>query len=242
MKFIFFIFVLCSFSCNIISAVNCCEHVSTNSISKGLYLERYRTFCGGALTSDNYDCYITDSISFRQRVGDYDDDGYFDAKLNGNKIETYNIQSSLVPDTVAKKTISKSELWKYHHTAKNCLSLTPVFGKNTIKCDSDFYPAWSSKTNDGYYIAEVQYKCGNDYLNAVFYTDSSNFCIFIGVYDPGSSEINDNYSVQLNNGNFDFYNVTYRHKTDITQVQSYLLSDLKKGSLINVCNSNKRKK
>jgi hypothetical protein len=210
----------------------CCDHVSTDSISKGLYVERYRTFCAGVF-GETTDCYITDSATFRQRIGFYDEHEIFHTKLDGGKIEAYNFKSSLISDTIEKKTISKEELWKYRHTDTNCLSTSPVFGKNTIKCDSDFYPASSYKTDDGYFMTQVQYKCGNDYSNAVFFTDSSNFCIFIGVYIPGSFE--NNYSVRRNNNSFDFYNITEKRKIDTVKVQTYMLSDLKKGKLIKVC-------
>jgi hypothetical protein len=217
----------------------CCDHVDSYSISKGIYVERYRTFCAGVF-GELTQCYITDSATFRQNIGSYDEHESFYAKLDGDKIEAYNFQSFLISDTIDKKTISKEELWKYHHNDKNCLSTSPIFGKNAIKCGNDFYPASSYKTDDGYFMTQVQYKCGSDYSNAVFYTDSSNFCVFIGVYIPGSFE--NNYSVRQNNGSFDFYNVTDKRKVDTVKVQTYLLSDLKKGKLINVCNNGDRQK
>jgi hypothetical protein len=136
--------------------------------------------------------------------------------------------------------MNKNNLLKYHHTDTTCLSTSPLFGNSTIKCDTDFYPASSYKTDDGNHMTQVQYKCGNDFSNAVFYTDSSNFCIFIGVYIPGSLE--NNYSIREKNGNFDFYNITDRRKVDTVKVQTYSLTELKKEKLINVCkNGNEQK-
>jgi hypothetical protein len=231
-----FIFTLSS--C-LVGDTKCCDHVSTDTVSKGLYIERYRTFCAGVF-GDLTECYITDSNTFRQNIGSYDEHEFFRVKLNGDRIETYNLLSDLIPDTIEKKAITKTDLLAYHHTEKDLLSTSPVFGKNTIQCDDDFYPASSYTTEDGYDMKEVQYKCGNDYSNAVFYTDHSQFSVFIGVYIPGSFE--NNYSVRRSGSNFDFYNVTQRRKTDTVKVQTYLLADLKKGKLINVCsNGNKQK-
>jgi hypothetical protein len=177
---------------------------------------------------------LTDSTTFRQKIGSYDEHESFVAKLNGEKIEAYNFKSSLIADTIQKRTITKADLWKSHHNDTTCLKTTPIFGTNTIKCDNDFYPASSYKNDEGYYMSQVQYKCGNDYSNAVFYTDSLNFCVFIGVYIPGSFE--NNYSAKRNtNDSYDFYNVTDIRKVDTVKVETYSLTDLKKGKLIKVC-------
>lgn len=232
MRLIFLIPFLFLLSSCLTGDTKCCEHVSTDFISKGYYLERYKTFCAGVF-GEMTKCYLTDSANFRKEIGSYDEHESFFAKLNGDKIEAYNIRSSLAADTVAKETISKTELWNYHHTAKDCFSIKPVFGNNTIRCDNDFYPAFSYKTSKGYYMTQIQFKCNSDYSNAVFYTDSTNFCVFIGIYVPGSFE--NIYSVQQAKGNFEFYNVTEKQIVDTLKVQTYLLSDLKKGQLINAC-------
>ena len=210
----------------------CCDHVSTDTISKGIYIERYRTFCAGVF-GELTECYISDSATFRCKIGSYDEHEYFRVRLNGDKIEAYNLQSGSISDTIEKKTITRDDLLKYQHTDKNHLSVSPMFGQNTIKCDNDSSPASSFKTDDGNYMTQVQFNCGNDYSNAVFYTDSSHFCVFIGVYVPGSLE--NNFSVRRSNDNFYFYNITERRKVDTVKIQTYLLADLKKEKLINIC-------
>ncbi|MEO6454793.1 MAG: hypothetical protein ABIN97_12005 [Ginsengibacter sp.] len=210
-----------------------CKFLGSSPISNSLFLERYKTFDAG-VWGENIDCYITDSISFRKKIGSYDEHEFLFAKQEGNSIEAYNVASSYIPDTLETKRISKSELYTNHYSDSSCLNAVPVFGKNTIRCDSDYYDASSYKIDGGYYMSQVQYKCGNDYLNAVYYTDSSKFRFFIGVYSPGS--FSNNYSIKLNADNtFDFYNVEEKPKVDTVKHVTYLLSDLKKGSLINVC-------
>ena len=233
------ILVVLSFSSCLVGDTKCCDHFGTDTISKSLYIERYRTFCAGVF-GELTECYITDSTTFRQIIGSYDEHEFFRAELSGDKIVAYNLQSGSVSDTIEKRTISKDKLLKYHHTDTTCLSTSPLFGKNTIKCDNDFYPASSYKTDDGNYMTQVQYKCGSDYSNAVFYTDSSHFCVFIGVYVPGSLE--NNYSVEQTSDNFNFYNVTDRRTVDSIKVQTYLLADLKRGKLNNVCKNNDKQK
>jgi hypothetical protein len=232
-KIIFLLTIISCVSGCLSMDTECCDHVDTYSISKGLYIERYRTFCAGVF-GELTDCYITDSISFRQKIATYDEHESFYAEFDSNKIVAYNFLSGLISDTIEKKSILKTDLWKHHHTDTNCLKTTPLFGKNTITCDTDFFPASSYKTDDGIFMSEVQYKCGSDYSNAVFYTDSLNFSVFIGVNIPGSFE--NQYTVKANGTDgFDFYNVTLRRTVDTVKVETYLLNDLQKGKLIKVC-------
>jgi hypothetical protein len=201
-------------------------------ISDSLFLESYKTFDAG-VWGEKIDCYITDSATFRQKIGSHDEHEFFFARQNGNNIEGYNIKSSRIPDTLETKIISKVDLFKNQYSDSSCLKSIPIFGKNIIKCDSDFYDASSYKTDDGYFLSEVQYKCGNDYSNAVYYTDSLKFRIFIGVYIPGS--FSNNYYVKMNKDSAFFYNVEYKLKVDTTKRVTYSLNSLRKGNLINVC-------
>ncbi|MEI9957218.1 MAG: hypothetical protein WDM90_13155 [Ferruginibacter sp.] len=221
------------FSSCLVGNTKCCDYVGTSPISKGLYLESYRTFCAGVF-GELTECYITDSSTFRVKVGSYDEHDFFFAKLDGDKIVTYNVQSSGLSDTTEIKSLSKNDLFQKHQIDKDCLSAVPIFGENSIKCDNNIVDAGSYETEDGYYISQVQHKCDKDYLNAVYYTDSSKFSVFIGVYTPGSFK--NNYTVKLDNkGNFNFYNIEDKNKVDTTKTEIFLLSDLKKNKLIKVC-------
>jgi hypothetical protein len=231
-RIIIFIVITFYFSSCLLDT-KCCDFVASYPIAKGLYIEKYRTFCAG-VWGEVTDCYLTDSISFRQKIGSHDEHEVFNAKLNGDKIEAYNFQSISIYDTIETKTITKADLWNYHNTDSNCLKTPPIFGKNTIACDDDFFPASSYKNDDGFFMTEIQYKCGSDFKNAVFYTDSINFCVLIGIYRPESLE--NNYSVKKEgNEIFNFYNVTDKWKTDTVKIKTYSLTDLKKGRLIKVC-------
>lgn len=233
MRIIFLLAVPLYFSNCLISETKCCDHINTSVVSKGLYLERYRTFCAG-VWGELTECYITDSSTFREKIGSYDEHEFCFATLDGDKIIAYNVQSSSFPDTTETKSLSKNELFQKNQIDKNCLSTIPLFGKNTIKCDNTI-PAYSYKTEDGYYISEVQHQCGNDFLNAIYYTDSLKFSVFVGVYSPGS--LTNNYSVKLDStGTFNFYNIEEKNKVDTLKKKTYLLAELKKGKLVKVCN------
>ena len=232
-RIIFFIAITFCFSSCLVGDTKCCEHLGTSAISNGLYLERYKTFCAGVF-GEVTECYITDSSTFRQKIGSYDEHESYQANLVEDKIITYNIESSSYPDTTEIKSISKNEIFQKQQTDKNCLSTIPVFGTNSIKCDSQIIDAGSYKTEDGYYISQVQHHSGNNFLNAVYYTDSLKFSVFIGVHNPGS--LTNNYSVKLDSmGTYNFYNIEYKNKADTVKRQTYSLTVLKKGKLSKVC-------
>ena len=102
LRLVIFLAVVFYFSSCLVGDTKCCEHVGASSISNRLYLERYRTFCAGVF-GEITECYLTDSTSFRRKIGSYDEHESFFATLNGNKVEAYNFQSSLIADTTEKE-------------------------------------------------------------------------------------------------------------------------------------------
>lgn len=233
LKIFFFIVVVINFSSCLVGDTKCCEKVGTTEIAKGIYLERYRTFCAGVF-GELTECYLTDTLTFRTKVGSYDEHEIFKVVQNGETFEAFNFRSSLLNDTIERKTISQNELFQIHHSDKNCLVAKPLFGINSLKCDTDFYPASSYKTDQGIYHTEIQFKCGSDYKNAIFYTDSLEFCIFVGLYEPGSFE--NNYSCnKISSDSFEFYRINNINKVDTVKRQTFALSELKKSKLLKVC-------
>ena len=210
----------------------CCELTRSEELTKGIYLEEYRTFCAGVM-GEVIECYVTDSITFRYKIGFYDEHENFHVYFNDGKVFAYKLEAKTSEKIVEQKTFTESQLLKFHDTDKNILETKPLFGINSIKCDSDFYPSSSYRTEDNYIMSQYQYRCGNDYKNAVYYTDSLRFCVFIGIYSPGSLE--NNYRVKKVNGNFVFYNITDLHQWDTLKAETFLLTDLKKEKIFNVC-------
>jgi len=99
----------------------CCDYVGTREISDGLYLEKYRTFCAGVF-GEVIECYITDSLTFRQKVGSYDEHGHLRVELNGEIVEACRTERTYYGeennyefkkhDTIEFKTFPLSELRK----------------------------------------------------------------------------------------------------------------------------------
>jgi len=221
----------------------CCDELESFEIADGLYVEKYRTFCGGAIGGDAITSYITDSLTFRQKIGyEYDHD-HLSVELKGEIVEAYNIEIFYSDEIIEQKTFTKEELFQFQHTAKNCINTTPIFGINSLKCDN-YNPSHVGcyQRENGYYVTYTQFTCdtggGYDYLNAVFFTDSLNFSAFIGIYLPGKRK--NIYRVeQEGKENFIFYNITTRQEADTIRCASFPLAELRKGKLIEVCNPKK---
>ena len=216
----------------------CCDEVGSWEIDTGLYLEGYRTFCAGVY-GEVIDYYITDSLTFREKVGLCDEHECFYVKSNGDIMEAYNTEISYHDEIVEQKTISKEQLLQYHHTDKNSINTVPMFGINSLKCNDNYYHFYTDEIKKGYYVSKVQFKCPNNYfLNAAFFTDSLNFSVLIGFYDVGSSEIH--YKVkQKGKNNFIFSNMTTITEIDTVKHVSFPLAKLREGKLIDVCESRK---
>ena len=223
--------ISCSTGC-FLAGTKCCELIFSEELTKGIYLEEYRTYCAGVL-GEVIDCYVTDSITFRYKIGSYDEHENFHVYFNDGKVFAYKLEGKTVEKIVEQKTFTESQLLEFHDTDKNILTSKPLFGANCIKCDSDYYPFSSYRTRDNYIMTEFQYRCGNDFENTVYYTDSMKFCVFIGVRSVGSFE--NNYRVKKVNGNFVFYNITDLNLWDTLNVETFLLTDLKKEKIFDVC-------
>ena len=98
-KSIYIITIFSLFSCisNRYSKEN---HSNTWIIEKGLYVESFQTYQGGATTSNSYSFYITDSIHFRKFIGEenYDDQNIIWKKTN-NIVNVYMVYTVYNFDT-----------------------------------------------------------------------------------------------------------------------------------------------
>ena len=105
-KFLFFFIVILS-SCFSDFTKN--EHLRTIESPQGIYFEVYKVMTGGALASDSYGYYITDSINFRKHIGvtDYDDRDIV-IEIVGDSVFVYKRADSWStdPDTLEVKSYS----------------------------------------------------------------------------------------------------------------------------------------
>jgi len=83
-----------------------------------------------------------------------------------------------------------------------------------------------------------QFKCGNDYLNAVYLTDKNNFKFLLGFNKPGNGP---DYTAVLNNkGEFILYETDTHFEYDTIYRNSFKLDTLyAKNNLKTVCDKEK---
>jgi len=61
-------------------------HIRSDQIGNSLYIETYQVYQGGVYDSDAYEIYLTDSSSFRKKLGDYDDNEWPSITVINDKV------------------------------------------------------------------------------------------------------------------------------------------------------------
>ena len=77
-----FIFILYTHSSNDKDII----YSNSRTIGDNLFVETYQTYRGGVYDGDAYKIYLTDSISFRKKLGDYDDHNWPSITVRGDKV------------------------------------------------------------------------------------------------------------------------------------------------------------
>lgn len=233
-KYIIILFINSILSGCMLSDTNCCDKISSTKISDGIYLEKYRTFCAGVF-GELTDCYLTDSLTFRTKIGAYDEHERLIVKFHKNKCYIYNTTATIATDTIETVILSRGQLLNIHHSDNNILVTKSIFEGNKITCNTDYHSGFGDYSiDDNLFITKTQFKCGNSYLNAIYFTDSLTFRVLIGVHEPGSEE--NNYSVEkLTSDSFAFYNITENNHIDTISTKVLTMKQLKESHLTNVC-------
>ena len=224
-----FLAILLSQTSCLVGDTDCCTYVGTDSINKGLYVERYKTFCAGVF-GERIDHYLTDSSNFRTNVGWNDEHNFLLVSRDNDIIRVYKCESVLLEDTLCHKVLSKKDLLKYKDSGAATKNSIPLFGKNPLDCNESYYFS-SFKIENEFYFTSDQYKCGNTFINANYLTDSLNFRLLIGFYDFSGSD----YKVNVKNDSIDFYEVQSKTRRDTFEVKSLKYTELMKQSFRKPC-------
>ena len=79
---ILFIFILLTYS----SSDNDVVYSKSRKIGDNLFVETYQIYHGGVYDGDAYEIYLTDSLCFRKKLGDYDDHDWPNVTIKGDKV------------------------------------------------------------------------------------------------------------------------------------------------------------
>lgn len=72
------------FTCH--SSDNNKTYINSQKIGDNLFVETYQTYHGGVYDGDAYDIYLTDSLSFRKKLGNYDDHDWPDVTIRDDRV------------------------------------------------------------------------------------------------------------------------------------------------------------
>ncbi|MBQ4441778.1 MAG: hypothetical protein II899_06730 [Bacteroidales bacterium] len=76
-------------------------------IGDNLFVETYQTYRGGVYDGDAYKIYLTDSMSFRKKLGDYDDHDWPNVTVSGDIVVVKWNDHQLLRNRVRNCKISK---------------------------------------------------------------------------------------------------------------------------------------
>ncbi len=215
----------CSFATS-----DCCNYEGTHTVSDSLYVGRYTAFCAGVF-GERTDYYLTDSSRFRKKIGWSDEHSGLSVIKNGAVVDVYRIESNVIVDTISSKTIALSDILSSHHFDSSGVNATPVFGKNIKLCNS-WQNLYCYKNDDGFYIAEDQFHCGNDYVNALYFTDSVHFRILLGFQKPGEARFD---ACKNSKGEIVFIEFNRRNEDDTIEHKVFKMCDLIVGGMEKTC-------
>lgn len=100
---ILFIFILYTHS----SGDKDIVYSNSRIIGDNLFVETYQTYRGGVYDGDAYEIYLTDSISFRKKLGDYDDHDWPNVTVSGDIVVVKWNDYQLLRNRVRNCKISK---------------------------------------------------------------------------------------------------------------------------------------
>ena len=79
---VLFIFIASTFN----SSDNDIVYSKSRKIGDNLFVETYQTYHGGVYDGDAYEIYLTDSLFFRKKLGDYDDHDWPDVTVRDDLV------------------------------------------------------------------------------------------------------------------------------------------------------------
>lgn len=204
-KAIFILSILMSvISC---SDTDCCDYLSTEKISEGIYLEKYIVYCGGVLGVSVVESYLTDSVSFRIKVGkEFDHNSFTVIEINGSY---YGLLSEFQrKKVILSKTSYKLSDLTFSKFASEYSSFQPLVGELLFDCNnhSGFRDLNYGNNNSNYKVKRTQFQCDNNgekiYINAFYLINAKNQWLLMYNYDMKNwSKGKTHFNYQINKKN-----------------------------------------
>lgn len=157
----------------------CCDYLGTKQISEDVFIERYRTFCGGVWGGDVIDTYLTDKKTYRIKVGSEDDNNSFDVFYDNGLYYGVLYDYKYMQKTIRKDTFHLPMLSFSSIDTANFINLLPLVGDLLFDCNNhtsleDDY----NLNNSQYKVKKTQFQCDScgtvKYYNAYYLINSKN--------------------------------------------------------------------
>ncbi len=227
---------------------DCCVYLSTKKISEGIYLEKYRVYCGGVYGGDVVDSYLTDSVSFRAKVGNELDHNSFtvieaDGSYFGLLYEFHR------KEVILNKTSFKLSNLSFSEFDSTNYSYQPLVGELLFNCNnhSKFRNRDYGIHNSQYKVKTTQFQCDDNgakkYYNAFFLINEDNQWLLMYNYEMdkwSKGKTHFNYRVNKEDLLIEEYELVPQIDTiKYKQIDLIKLKSNSKAKLKPVCNYNR---
>ena len=197
-----------------------------------MYLEAVTTLNFG-VWGELTDYFLTDSTSFRSKIGSDDEHQFTNVEILKDSIFVVTYEREVLKtDTLDE--VKFDYFLKSKYPVKNgiSLNLNPVFGINKI-INEKAIDSCSYIQNNNTFLVKKKYKDSYPTIEAEYLTDKKTYNIFIGI--PNSST--NYYETILNDKSevIKIMNLKDSVKIDTIKKDLFSLTKLKKGSLICIC-------
>lgn len=221
-----------------------CKFLVSDKLSDSLFIEKYCTSRGGVYANDTYATFITDSATFRYKLGQVGDHGQLNVELKDEMVIVQYTEPLITRVIDRKDTFSIDELkLKYDYKEPQELK-SPLTGESLIEDSSTWNDFYTERFESGLYSEEIQFYFTNDstkkqkYINAVYITDSLTFRVFVCNYDMDLwTKGLDDYELGIRNKNLHIVKFHKLYDTKVIKEVKYDLKEIKaSGKYKPVCN------
>ncbi|TCZ72248.1 hypothetical protein [Flaviaesturariibacter aridisoli] len=217
---------------------DCCERLSRDSLAHGLYVERYHTFCAG-VWGDGYTLYLTDTTSFRARIGWQDEHGHLGWRLDADSLRVFRYEFADDIDTLRHVQLFPEQLAAVRAKGHEVL-LQPLLGVPPPDCVQLVTDPGFTELSEGYRLRSRQLQCPPNYTNEYRLIDGKGLNLLLGYDRPGENL--SFYPTVQKDGSIDIYETTSRQWRDTTLREAFYLPALRHAGLVQPCDKTSTKK
>lgn len=183
---------------------DCCEHLYTETLSEKIYIEKYRTYCGGVYAGEAYTSYVTDSTTFRFKSWITSEHSFLNFDLDGETLKIQELERIHKNSIVNSERFNIISMTKHSNNAMNNPFDEPLIKTNLISNEirRGHFSNW--KIDENYSVQTYQSFCkptkdSSSFINSVYLAKDTNLIQLLVTYDMNKwAKGLDHYNYNIN--------------------------------------------